>query len=77
MIANYEAKLLAITGVNGDCVAKFDDKTIIKLAYEYSKVLQINSTPTVYINGQILEKKALKHFIAKIDSELEKKILDN
>jgi protein-disulfide isomerase len=73
LVENYEQKLLAINGVNRVCVKKFDDKTITKLAYEYSKVLQINSTPTVYINGQPLEKKALKYFIAKIDSELEKK----
>lgn len=73
LVENYEQKLLAINGVNGDCVKKFDDKTITKLAYEYSKVLKINRTPTVYINGQLLERNSLKYFIAKIDSELEKK----
>ena len=73
LVKNYEQKLLAISGVNRNCVTKLDDNAITKLAYEYSKVLQIHSTPTVYVNGQILEKKALKYIIAQIDSELEKK----
>ncbi len=73
LVENYEQKMLAINGVNRGCVKKFDDTTITKLAYEYSKILKIHSTPTVYINGQILEKNALKYFITKINFELEKK----
>ena len=73
LVENYEQKLLSINGVNRDCVSKFDENTITKPAYEYSKILNIHSTPTVYINGQVLEKNALKYFVTKIDSELEKK----
>ena len=69
---NYEEKLLLINGIDKTCVQNFDEKTITKPAYEYSKVLKIHSTPTIYINGEILSKKGLKYFIAKIEEYLKK-----
>ncbi len=73
LVENYQQKFLAIKGINSDCIKNFDDKTIIKASYEYSKILKITGTPTVYINDKVIEKKSTKNFITIIEAEIAKK----
>lgn len=73
LTSDYQKKFLAIKGVNADCIKNFDDKTITKASYEYSKILKITGTPTVYINGKVIEKKSPQNFTTIIEAELAKK----
>jgi protein-disulfide isomerase len=73
LVENYQQKLLAIKGINYDCIKNFDDKTITKASYEYSKILKITGTPTVYINEKVIENKSKKNFITIIEAEIAKK----
>lgn len=70
---NYEDSLLKITGANKACIEKYDEKTAQKTAFEYSKVLNLRATPTVFINGKQLEKLSKKNFFQEIDEILKQK----
>jgi protein-disulfide isomerase len=71
-VKNYEEKLLALEGIDKSCVTNFNDNKIIKQIYQYSKVLDIHSTPTIYINGNELQKRGFQDISIKIDEILAK-----
>lgn len=66
----YEKALLAMNGVDTKCVESFDDSTITKQVFEYSKVFGINGTPTVFVNGNKVERMTQKRLLKVIDEEL-------
>lgn len=71
---NYDKTLISSKNVNSKCVENFDDTTITKQVFEYSQVLEINGTPTVFINGEKLEKMTQKSLLQKVDAILQKQV---
>ena len=63
----YEEDLLKMKGINKLCVQNFNEDKLAKQAFEYSKVLSIRGTPTVFINGEKFEKLSKKNLISEID----------
>jgi hypothetical protein len=63
----YEEDLLKMKGINKVCMQNFDEDKLSKQAFEYSKVLSIRGTPTVFINGEKFEKLSQKNLINEID----------
>ena len=63
----YEEDLLRMKGINKVCMQNFDEDKLSKQAFEYSKVLSIRGTPTVFINGEKFEKLSQKNLINEID----------
>jgi protein-disulfide isomerase len=68
----YQEDLLNITNATTECIEKYDEKSAQKLAFEYSKVLNLKATPTVFINGKQLEKLSKKELLTTIDGALGK-----
>ena len=67
----YEEDLLKMKGINKLCVQNFNEDKLAKQAFEYSKVLSIRGTPTVFINGEKFEKLSKKNLINEIDALLQ------
>lgn len=53
---DYQKILKQKFNITDDCIANFNESPLMKKSFEYSKVLDIRGTPTVFINGVKLEK---------------------
>jgi protein-disulfide isomerase len=67
---NYEEYLMKLTNSNKACIEKYDEKAAQKTAFEYSKVLNLKATPTVFVNGKQLEKLSKKNLLEEIEKQL-------
>ena len=67
---NYEEYLVKLTNANKACIEKYNEKAAQKTAFEYSKVLNLKATPTVFVNGKQLEKLSKQNLLEEIEKQL-------
>lgn len=68
----YEEAIIKMTGVSKSCIQNLKDDDITKQAFEYSKVLGIKGTPTVFVNSDKVENFSKRNFFKAIDESLVK-----
>lgn len=67
---DYENALLNLGSVNKKCVESFKNEIITDQIFEYTKVLNIKSTPTVFLNGKKIERMTQSRLLRQIEEAI-------